>query len=242
MVVGDLHIHSCYSNNRFKNFPPWVASTPKEILLKAKKVGLRVVSITDHDTLEGSKKALKYAEELKIIVIPGCEITSKDGHILAYGIKEEIPKGLSAEKTIDIIHKQQGVAVLAHPFRSRFNIERRKKTKEIFKLSFDGFEVANASVSVEENKKIKEAIKTKEKNFLIETGGSDSHVLEFIGWGRTIFERDVSTSEEAIFALKRGEIKAEVAKYVPEIWKFLTVLKDQFKFLFRLPLLPFQDR
>jgi hypothetical protein len=231
MVFGDLHIHSCYSNGYFKNFPPWVASAPKEILEKAKKVGLKVIAIADHDSLKGSQEAAKLASEFGIIVVPACEITSLDGHILAYGIKKEIPKKLKAEKTIDLIHKQGGLAVAAHPFRAHPPIFNRIGLyRLVFRLPFDGLEVANASQPFKANNITLKAIRNDGLK-VAQVGGSDSHVLDFIGYGRTIFKTKIKTTEDVLQAIKNRQTEAEVVKYIPFWQKCLASFRDQFKFL-----------
>src|SRR5262249_55855848 len=81
---------------------------------------LRVIAITDHDTLSGAWTALAYKkllhEEADLEIIPGAEISSADGHIVALNIREIVPKGMSAAATIEAIHEQGGLAIAAHPF------------------------------------------------------------------------------------------------------------------------------
>jgi len=231
MVYGDLHIHSCYSNGYFKNFPPWVASTPKQILEKAKKVGLKVVAIADHDSLKGSQEAAKLASGFGVIVVPACEITSLEGHILAYGIKKEIPKKLKASKTINLIHKQGGLAVAAHPFRVRLPIfDGIGLYRLVFCLPFDGLEVANASQPLKANKIALKAIRNDGLR-VAQVGGSDSHVLDFIGYGRTIFKNKIKTADDVLQAIRSQQTEAKVVKYILSWQKYLTTFRDQFKSL-----------
>lgn len=234
MVYGDLHIHSIYSNGYLKNFPPWVASTPRQILEKAKSVGLKVVAIADHDTLRGSFEAMKIACDFGIIVLPACEVTSADGHILAYGIKKEIPKKLSASKTIKLIHEQGGLAIAAHPFQVRPPIFNGIGLNQlVFRLPLDGLEVANASVPFKTNKIAIKAIKNDGLK-MVQVGGSDSHVLDFIGFGRTIFKTKIKTFDDVLTAIKNRQTEAEVIHYIPSWQKYWASLRDQFKFLYSL--------
>ena len=72
----DLHIHSVYSDG---------TCTIKEIIDKAKKLGLKQISITDHNILEGSIEASKIAG---IDFIVGTELSldykGHEVHLLAY--------------------------------------------------------------------------------------------------------------------------------------------------------------
>jgi len=89
--------------------------TPDELVNRAARVGIRVMSVTDHDTLAGFPAAAAAAETLGITVIPGIEITSihsgKDVHVLAYFVSEETPgvrelltnqRRLRLERALDI--------------------------------------------------------------------------------------------------------------------------------------------
>jgi len=63
----DLHIHTTASDGSF---------TPSEVVEEAKKRGLSVIAITDHDTVSGLDEAIIKGEELEIEVIAGIELTT----------------------------------------------------------------------------------------------------------------------------------------------------------------------
>lgn len=64
----DLHNHT--------NHSPCSNQTVKEMLDTAKKFGLDVVAITDHDSVSGIDEAIEYGKKIGIKVIPGLEITA----------------------------------------------------------------------------------------------------------------------------------------------------------------------
>ncbi|HQQ25520.1 MAG TPA: PHP domain-containing protein, partial [Methanomassiliicoccales archaeon] len=104
----DLHVHSSHSGDSKNRI---------EVVLDAcVRNGLSGVAIMDHNSLEGSRYALSLKRE-DILVIPGMEISSAKGHILAYNIHEEVPRELEVGETIDLIRAQGGIAVAAHPYR-----------------------------------------------------------------------------------------------------------------------------
>lgn len=76
----DLHIHSIYSDG---------SKTPKEILKMAREKKVKVLAITDHDNIEGSKELIKIANK-DVTVYSGVELTIKvpQGrcHLLGYNI------------------------------------------------------------------------------------------------------------------------------------------------------------
>jgi len=81
-VKADLHLHTTASDGRLE---------PKEIVSLAIKVGLDVIAITDHDTIDGVVPALTAASgSHSLTVIPGVEINTDvargEVHILGYFI------------------------------------------------------------------------------------------------------------------------------------------------------------
>jgi predicted metal-dependent phosphoesterase TrpH len=76
---ADLHIHTKCSDGLF---------TPEEIVRKAVHVGLKAISITDHDTVAGIDQAKPLALNSGLELIPGVEMSSAykgyDIHILGY--------------------------------------------------------------------------------------------------------------------------------------------------------------
>lgn len=75
----DLHMHSTASDG---------ALAPSALLERCAAAGLRVVSLTDHDSTEGLAEAQQVADQLGITLIPGIElgtdVTDGEIHILVY--------------------------------------------------------------------------------------------------------------------------------------------------------------
>ena len=78
---ADLHTHTTKSDG---------AHTPHELVLKAKSVGLSIISITDHDSINALDEAIVLGSELGIEVITGTELSAayngNEIHILGYFI------------------------------------------------------------------------------------------------------------------------------------------------------------
>jgi len=65
-IVADLHNHTTASDGDF---------LPEKLVKQARKLGLKALGITDHDTLKGLSKALKAGKEYQVEVIPGVEVS-----------------------------------------------------------------------------------------------------------------------------------------------------------------------
>lgn len=65
-IIADLHNHSTASDGEY---------TPSELVLQARKMGLKAIALTDHDTIAGLDEAIVAGHESGIKVIPGIEIS-----------------------------------------------------------------------------------------------------------------------------------------------------------------------
>ncbi len=142
-------------------------------------------------------------KNLNILLLPGCEISSRDGHILAYNIRQEIKKGLSARETIDEIHAQKGIAVAAHPF--HFN----SLGSKIFHLGLDGLEGFNATTTIRAMFKVYYASKSLK---VPNTAGSDAHQIQEIGRSLMLFPESVYSIEDLIKSIKSGDFKVDFTR------------------------------
>ncbi len=82
MSLVDLHLHSTASDGRL---------SPEALVGKAAELGLEVIALTDHDTVDGINAALKAAADFpQLTLIPGVEISTDlpggEAHVLGYFI------------------------------------------------------------------------------------------------------------------------------------------------------------
>ena len=168
----DLHVHSNYSKDSL--------ITPKDLVYYAKKRGLNALAVTDHDQIEGS---CKIAREADFLIIPGMEVSSADGHIVALNLKELIGKGLSAQETVDRIHRAGGIAIAVHPYAWL----KGSVTSHVEDAKFDAVETVNAS-AVPFNRCKRKAEETAQKLHLPRVGGTDAHSGPTIGYGYTVID------------------------------------------------------
>lgn len=174
MLKMDLHIHSQYSED--------ANGSPKEIMKLLQKKGLDGMAITDHNSIKGTLEALKLKPK-DFVIVPGLEISTADGHILALGIKENINRGLSVEKTVERILEAGGTPIVPHLFRRMSGIKKIKL--EAIHRRIPAIEVFNGCSLPKTN--IKTARAAKEFN-LGGIGGSDAHDPLYVGYGYTLID------------------------------------------------------
>jgi predicted metal-dependent phosphoesterase TrpH len=90
-----------------------------ELVRAASAIGLAVLCVTDHDTITDLSEAMEVGEQLGVAVVRGEEVTTalpRGVHVLALFIEKPIRMHMSVLDTVDAIHDQGGLAVIAHPF------------------------------------------------------------------------------------------------------------------------------
>jgi predicted metal-dependent phosphoesterase TrpH len=156
------------------------------------------VAITDHDRL--ADRRLLEGHSGPIILIPGIEISSADGHVLAFGIDESPGKGLSLRETVHRIRDQGGIAVLSHPFRIGNGVS-REDIEGIPDVMFEG---KNGRSWTKYNERATALGRRLERSM---TGGSDAHEPSGIGRAWTLFPEDVQDLSDVLEALHRGDVQ-----------------------------------
>ena len=158
-------------------------SEPRDVVLAAKQAGLGAIAVVDHNEPRGALEVERAAMGHDLLVLRGIEISSFNGHILALGVSDPIPRGLSANETIRRINDHGGLAVAAHPGRLYTGLS----TAEVRASSFRAVEVANGHSSHRQNRIARQLASNMGVGT---TGGSDAHWVEEIGACRTVFETE----------------------------------------------------
>ena len=170
--------------------------TPKRIIETCQERGIGRLFITDHNVARG---ALEMADSAPEMVIPGQEILTTQGELLALFIKDEIPSMLSPMETIDILRRQGAVISISHPFdHYRQGHWRYEKLRAILP-HVDAIEVFNArSFSRSMNER---AFALARETGKLGTVGSDAHSYREIGRA-TLRMQPFSGSEEFLASLR----------------------------------------
>jgi len=192
----DLHMHTKFSEDS--------KITPKELVdqLHAHPF-IRGVAITDHDTVRGYEEVSRLANVYEdILIIPGIEVSAKNGHIIILGI-EECPKyPASIESVIDFAKEKDGIVVIPHPYR-KYGIGETAENIEA-----DAIEVLNPQATQEENKKAENLAR---KIDLPCVAGSDAHSPQemWLAYTKIEAKQDVN---DILKAIKDGKVKVASAR------------------------------
>ena len=208
MSKADLHIHTRVSDG--------MASIEQVLEFAEHATDLDAIAVTDHEDVTGGLRARELAakRQLRLIVIPGAEITTLQGHLLALFIEEGPKSFRRVESALEMVHEQAGVAVIPHPMSwltrsiSERTIDRIQARNEPG-VTFDAIELANPSPA---GRVTGARARLRNKHWgLAPAGGSDAHHLGHIGTGWTEFAGE--TADDLKAALLAGEAKAAMSVY-----------------------------
>lgn len=125
---ADLHIHS-YGVGTGSYDVTDMTNTPQAIVDLAISKGLKVISITDHNQWLNSMAAVQYAVDKDILVVPGIEVSTTQGHLLTYfetvdllqqfygSLTFNADKSICNQSIVECLQRTEqlgGIGVLAH--------------------------------------------------------------------------------------------------------------------------------
>jgi predicted metal-dependent phosphoesterase TrpH len=180
---ADIHIHTTYSDGM-----AGVAAVLEHV---ARETDLRLIAITDHDTIAGALQARQIARDFGVEVIIGEEVSTAEGHLLALFIDHWLPPGRPAAETIAAVHAQGGLCVAAHAFDPLVDslgsagLATRCTGARMGEWQLDGVEAFNAGSWLAASNRRADAFGA--ALGLARCGGSDSHSLATLGRGYTLF-------------------------------------------------------
>ncbi|UVE50811.1 PHP domain-containing protein [Haloferax larsenii] len=171
-VSVDLHVHTEASYD--------CHTSVEAVLDRAAAAGLDAIAITDHDSVASLARAFEIAHEYGVHVVPGVEVSTADGHLLALGIDQLLSPGRPLAETTREIHDRGGLAVVPHPFQKfRHGASRRA----IQTADVDAIEVYNAHTLT--GFRNGQARRYARRHGLPGTGGSDAHKASLVGRAST---------------------------------------------------------
>lgn len=193
----DTHCHTKYS------YDNWLE--PLDLLRRARAIGLAGVVVTEHYSYEASAPVERLGREEGVLVLRGVEISTDQGHLLAYGITDDgwnvwdrdtyLPLHAVIERICDL----GGICVPAHPYR---NIGVASLLDGILQLQhIAAVETHNGGNAHDDNEL---ALRAAAVRHLPTLGGSDCHRAENVGRCATEFFQPVTDLTEFIAAVRAG--------------------------------------
>jgi predicted metal-dependent phosphoesterase TrpH len=209
-VVGpwrvDLHSHTYVSKDSLTD--------PKDLIARAREVGLAKLAVTDHNTIEGAREAYALAPDLIII---GQEIdTTVGGELIAYFVTQQIPRHLPPAEAIALLRAQGAVISVSHPLDRLRNSAMGEKNTLAIMDQIDALEVFNARCLLDaDNRRAAELAARYGK---LGTAGSDGHTLPEIGKGYVELPPFKANPEAFLASLAKGKAGGRITGVIPH-WR-----------------------
>jgi predicted metal-dependent phosphoesterase TrpH len=210
MMIFDIHVHTRkYSDCSF--------ISPEELISQAVETHLDGIAITEHGMRwpdEEFTKLQKLADSHGIVLINGQEIYTSnaknemEGDFLVFGIKQSLTGRYSAQELGEIVHKERGIIIAAHPYK----LSRGGKSHyygagdKIYKLPLDAIELYHPDHTELALSKVRKAMSKLE---VPGTGGSDAHKIFRVGSFVKIFLNKNCYVKVFIREIRKGNINAE---------------------------------
>jgi len=207
MGLADIHMHSIYSYDG--------TASVTAILKRAEQIGLDVIAITDHDEINGSLKALELAHKYGVEVIPGIEVTTAEGDLLALNVTEKIERDRPLIETVLRVAELGGFCVAPHPMAGGFGMKSLSAYSILKALrepdvahTLLALETYNATTIDKMSNHYARILA--DRIDIAQTASSDAHIVEAIGLGATEF--DGHTAEDLLAALQNRNVRIRKQK------------------------------
>jgi predicted metal-dependent phosphoesterase TrpH len=194
----DLHCHSRFSADG--------VAEPEDMVREAKNKGLNGFAITDHNTCACVDYFLQHGLMNKeglpvdgLLIVPGQEITTAEGHLLALGVTLPDLKGIPAAEAVTLIHQAGGLAIPPHPY-DFFRAGIREPV--LATLDIDALEVFNAATTLKRYNR--HAFNYAQIRGLPMTAASDAHDSVALGTAYSILEAKEFSVKGVLDAIRKG--------------------------------------
>jgi len=193
--------------------------SPDDLVEAAKAAGLDGICLTEHDFAWEPEEVRRLARRHRFLVLPGMEVNTGHGHVLAYGLPRYV-FGMDRVETLARLAREAGaVLVAAHPYRRQVPWEPARDGAWAEALGravanpcyphVCAIEGLNGRGKEHENRFSQELA---ERLGLPTVAGSDAHALADVGTCATEFLTPVRDLEDLIAALRRGLFRPVVLR------------------------------
>ena len=187
--------------------------TPEELVLEARGLGLDGICLTEHDEFWDPSELQGLARQHNLLILPGCEVNTDDGHFLAFALREYVFGIHRLPFLWREVERAGGALVAAHPYRRR-RIGTEGGCDLTGKVDLasreDAFQMCHAVEGLNGRGSRTEnsfSMELARRLGMGATGGSDSHAPGGVGACATEFDARISCLDDLIRELKGGRFR-----------------------------------
>ncbi len=205
-MILDLHLHSEASDD--SRAP--VEAYMKILQRKRAERPLDGIVLTEHRHFDPTRDHRALEDRYGMLILTAAEVETDYGHVLVYGVNEDMlarfdfaDVRLPAQTLIDEVDRLGGVALPCHPGRPNIGLCHHYETKAPLERVV-AVEAVNGGSKKGEDDRVEALIA---EHGYAAFGGSDAHLVSFVGLCATELERDVRTMDELVAELKAGRCR-----------------------------------
>lgn len=203
-MILDLHTHSEASDDSraaVETYLKWLTRKRAELPIDG-------IVLTEHRQWNPDADYRALEDKYGYLILRGAEVETEYGHILVYGVNDDIARRfdfrdvrLAAQQVVTEVARMGGIAVPCHPGRPTIGLcehyERMAPLEGVVAV-----EALNGGSRRGENERVADLMA---KYGYGGVGGSDSHMVSFVGLCATEFDRDIRSIEDLVATLAGGE-------------------------------------
>jgi len=201
--ILDLHLHSEASDDSrapVEAYLKWLARKRDERPLEG-------LVLTEHRQFNKVGDYRDLEDKYGLLILKASEVETDYGHMLVYGVNDDIigrfdfkNVRLSAQEVITEVARLGGIAMPCHPGRPTIGLIEHYQKKPPLE-GVVGVEALNGGSKKGENERVAGLVQAYGYHAF---GGSDSHLVSFVGLCATEFDHDIKTIEDLVNALRAG--------------------------------------
>ena len=206
-MILDLHLHSELSDDSRAPVEAYL----KLLQRKRAERPLDGIVLTEHRQFDLHRDLRELEDRYGLLILNAAEVETDYGHVLVYGVNADIlarfdftDVRLPAQEVISEVYRLGGVALPCHPGRPNVGLCDHYESKG----PLDGViavEALNGGSKKEEDARVQELMR---QYGYAGFGGSDSHLVSFVGIVATEFDADIRSMDDLVRELRDGRCRA----------------------------------
>jgi len=201
-MILDLHLHSEASDDSRAPIEAYL----KLLQRKREERPLDGIVLTEHRQFDPARDFRDLEDRYGFLILNAAEVETDYGHVLVYGVNRDILNRfdftdvrLPAQDVVREVWRMGGVALPCHPGRPNVGLCAHYETKPALE-GVVAVEALNGGSKKGEDARVQDLMTT---HGYAGFGGSDSHLVSFVGICATTFERPIRTIDDLV-----GELRA----------------------------------
>lgn len=205
-MILDLHLHSEASDDSRAPVEAYL----KILQRKREERPLDGIVLTEHRQFDPRRDFRDLEDRYGFLILNAAEIETDYGHVLVYGVNDDIRRRfdfanvrLPAQEVIAEVWEMGGVALPCHPGRPNVGLCAHYGTKPAL-AGVVAVEALNGGSKKGEDARVQELMQA---HGYAGFGGSDSHLVSFVGICATEFERPIRVIGDLVAELRAGRCR-----------------------------------